>query len=42
MNRPLQALLMHSVQGGTIMCNDMQVALGQFMATLAEVAVQNF
>ena len=33
MNPPLQSLSMHSVLGGTIMCNDMQVALGQFMAS---------
>ena len=33
MNQQLQSLSMHSVRGGAIMCNDMQVVLGQFMAS---------
>ena len=33
MNHPLQSLSMHSVRGGGIMCNDMQVACIQFMAS---------
>ena len=33
MNHSLQSLSMHLVRGGAIMCNDMQVALGQFMAS---------
>ena len=33
MNHPLQSLSVHSDQGGAIMCNDMQVALRQFMAS---------
>ena len=31
MNKPLQSLLMLSVRGGGIMCNDMHVALRQIM-----------
>ena len=33
MNQPLQSLSVPSIRGDTIMCNDMQVALGQFMAS---------
>ena len=33
MNQPLQSLSMHAVRGGAILCNDMQVALRQFMAS---------
>ena len=39
MNRPLQSLSMHSVRG-VIMCNDMQVALGQFMASRSPSSTQ--
>ena len=35
MNHLLQSLSMHSVRGCGIICNDMQLALGPFMASLS-------